>query len=56
MEATVESVASKRARLKARQGVKVIGLTELDVVDADSGVSVKRHRGFVRFYLFIIYF
>ncbi|XP_059451702.1 2-methylpropanoate--CoA ligase CCL4-like [Corylus avellana] len=34
--------ASERARLKARQGVKVIGLTELDVVDANSGASVKR--------------
>ncbi|XP_059451492.1 2-methylpropanoate--CoA ligase CCL4-like [Corylus avellana] len=34
--------ASERARLKARQGVKAIGLTELDVVDSDSGASVKR--------------
>ncbi|XP_062150439.1 2-methylpropanoate--CoA ligase CCL4-like [Alnus glutinosa] len=34
--------ASERARLKARQGVKAIGLTEVDVVDAESGASVKR--------------
>jgi acyl-CoA synthetase (AMP-forming)/AMP-acid ligase II len=34
--------ASERARLKARQGVRAIGLTEVDVVDAESGASVKR--------------
>uniref|UniRef100_A0A5B6YWM8 Putative acyl-activating enzyme 5, peroxisomal n=1 Tax=Davidia involucrata TaxID=16924 RepID=A0A5B6YWM8_DAVIN len=34
--------ASERARLKARQGVRTIGLTEVDVVDAESGASVKR--------------
>ncbi|KAI5683848.1 hypothetical protein M9H77_05076 [Catharanthus roseus] len=34
--------ASERARLKARQGVRVLGLTEVDVVDPATGVSVKR--------------
>ncbi|GMY24549.1 probable acyl-activating enzyme 6 [Fagus crenata] len=34
--------ASEKARLKARQGVKIIGMSEVDVVDAESGVSVKR--------------
>ncbi|KAB1211104.1 putative acyl-activating enzyme 5, peroxisomal [Morella rubra] len=34
--------ATERARLKARQGVKFLGLTEVDVVDAGSGASVKR--------------
>ncbi|KAM4131726.1 hypothetical protein ACJW30_01G197100 [Castanea mollissima] len=34
--------ASERAKLKSRQGVKIIGMTEVDVVDAESGASVKR--------------
>ncbi|GAB4836138.1 2-methylpropanoate--CoA ligase ccl4 [Ancistrocladus abbreviatus] len=34
--------ASERARLKARQGVRTIGLTAVDVVDPNSGKSVKR--------------
>ncbi|KAM7523918.1 hypothetical protein LguiA_013820 [Lonicera macranthoides] len=34
--------ATERARMKARQGVRTIGLTEADVVDPESGVSVKR--------------
>ena len=34
--------ASERARLKARQGVRTIGMTEVDVVDTESGESVKR--------------
>ncbi|KAA8532118.1 hypothetical protein F0562_006740 [Nyssa sinensis] len=34
--------ATERARLKARQGVGTIGLTEMDVVDPESGASVKR--------------
>ncbi|KDP31601.1 hypothetical protein JCGZ_14826 [Jatropha curcas] len=33
--------ASERARLKARQGVKIAGFTEIDVVDS-TGASVKR--------------
>ncbi|KAF2297264.1 hypothetical protein GH714_020257 [Hevea brasiliensis] len=34
--------ASERARLKARQGVKIAGFTEIDVVDPKTGASVKR--------------
>ncbi|XP_016457105.2 2-methylpropanoate--CoA ligase CCL4 [Nicotiana tabacum] len=34
--------AAERARLKSRQGVRTIGMTEVDVVDPESGVSVKR--------------
>ncbi|KAG6719416.1 hypothetical protein I3842_03G004200 [Carya illinoinensis] len=34
--------ALERARLKARQGVRTVGMTEVDVVDAESGESVKR--------------
>lgn len=34
--------ATERARLKARQGVRTIGMTEVDVVDPESGLSVKR--------------
>lgn len=34
--------ATERARLKARQGVRTIGMTEADVVDPESGLSVKR--------------
>ncbi|KAK3230540.1 hypothetical protein Dsin_002421 [Dipteronia sinensis] len=33
---------SERARLKARQGVKTTGLTEVDVVDRETGKSVNR--------------
>ncbi|KAF6160831.1 hypothetical protein GIB67_036032 [Kingdonia uniflora] len=33
--------ASERAKLKARQGVRKLAMTEIDVVD-DSGASVKR--------------
>ncbi|KAL8246759.1 hypothetical protein R6Q59_007975 [Mikania micrantha] len=34
--------ATERARLKARQGVRTVGFTEMDVVDPESGVSVTR--------------
>lgn len=34
--------AAEKARLKARQGVKTTALTEVDVLDPKSGVSVKR--------------
>ncbi|XP_028800553.1 probable acyl-activating enzyme 6 [Neltuma alba] len=34
--------ATERARLKARQSVRTIGLAEMDVMDPDSGKSVKR--------------
>ncbi|KAJ7964369.1 CoA ligase [Quillaja saponaria] len=34
--------ATERARLKSRQGVRTIGMTEVDVVDPESGLSVKR--------------
>lgn len=34
--------ATERARLKARQGVRTIAMTQVDVVDPKSGVSVKR--------------
>ncbi|KAJ8759550.1 hypothetical protein K2173_007174 [Erythroxylum novogranatense] len=34
--------ANERARLKSRQGVKLAGFTEIDVVDPRSGESVKR--------------
>ncbi|KAJ6291701.1 hypothetical protein OIU76_023730 [Salix suchowensis] len=34
--------ASERARLKSRQGVKIVGFTGVDVVDPKSGKSVKR--------------
>ncbi|KAK9106340.1 hypothetical protein Syun_022351 [Stephania yunnanensis] len=33
---------NERARLKARQGVRTIGMTEIDVVDPGSGASVAR--------------
>ncbi|KAL9279654.1 putative AMP-dependent synthetase/ligase, AMP-binding enzyme domain-containing protein [Arabidopsis thaliana] len=35
--------ASDRARLKARQGVRTVGFTEIDVVDPESGLSVERN-------------
>ncbi|XP_058090314.1 2-methylpropanoate--CoA ligase CCL4-like [Magnolia sinica] len=34
--------ATERARLKARQGVRTLCMTEIDVVDAESGSSVTR--------------
>ncbi|KAI3921113.1 hypothetical protein MKX01_036092 [Papaver californicum] len=34
--------ATERARLKARQGVRTIGMTEIDVLDPDSGLRVKQ--------------
>lgn len=34
--------ATERARLKSRQGVKIVGFTEIDVVNGASGKSVKR--------------
>ncbi|KAL6995947.1 2-methylpropanoate--CoA ligase ccl4 [Sarracenia purpurea var. burkii] len=34
--------ASERARMKARQGVRTLCMTELDVLDAESGTSVNR--------------
>ncbi|KAK9283969.1 hypothetical protein L1049_012227 [Liquidambar formosana] len=33
--------AAERARLKARQGVRTVGMSQVDVVDPESGVSVK---------------
>ncbi|KAI5336272.1 hypothetical protein L3X38_015539 [Prunus dulcis] len=33
---------TEKAKLKARQGVRTIGMTEVDVVDPDSGSPVKR--------------
>ncbi|CAF1697591.1 probable acyl-activating enzyme 5, peroxisomal [Brassica napus] len=35
--------ASERARLKARQGVRTVGFTEIDVVDPETGRSVERN-------------
>nr|XP_004231632.1 probable acyl-activating enzyme 6 [Solanum lycopersicum] len=34
--------ANERARLKSRQGVRTVGMAEVDVVDPESGVSVQR--------------
>lgn len=34
--------ANEKARLKSRQGVRSVGMAEVDVVDPESGVSVKR--------------
>lgn len=34
--------ATERARLKARQGVRKVGVTEVDVVETETGRSVKR--------------
>ncbi|XP_057809311.1 2-methylpropanoate--CoA ligase CCL4-like [Salvia miltiorrhiza] len=34
--------ATERARLKARQGVRTPAMTEIDVIDAETGKSVKR--------------
>ncbi|GKV20354.1 hypothetical protein SLEP1_g30492 [Rubroshorea leprosula] len=34
--------ATEQARLKSRQGVRTLGMTEVDVVDPESGLSVKR--------------
>ncbi|PRQ45194.1 putative 4-coumarate--CoA ligase [Rosa chinensis] len=34
---------TEKARLKARQGVRTVGMTDADVVDPDSGMSVKRN-------------
>ncbi|TMW90583.1 hypothetical protein EJD97_015508 [Solanum chilense] len=34
--------ANVKAKLKSRQGIKSLGMTEVDVVDPESGVSVKR--------------
>jgi len=34
--------ATERARLKARQGVRTVATTEIDVVDMETGASVKR--------------
>ncbi|KAI3982903.1 hypothetical protein MKX01_010386 [Papaver californicum] len=34
--------ATERARLKARQGVRTTGMTQIDVLDPDSGLSVKQ--------------
>lgn len=34
--------ATEKARLKARQGVRTIGMTKVDVVNKETGVSVKR--------------
>ncbi|EEF40552.1 AMP dependent ligase, putative, partial [Ricinus communis] len=33
---------NERARLRARQGVKIAGFTEMDVIDPKTGLSVKR--------------
>ncbi|CAI9118349.1 OLC1v1019908C1 [Oldenlandia corymbosa var. corymbosa] len=34
--------APERARLKARQGVRTIGMSEVDVVEPETGITVKR--------------
>ncbi|KAF5189546.1 Coa ligase [Thalictrum thalictroides] len=34
--------ATERARLKARQGVRTVGMAEMDVIDNETGLSVKR--------------
>ena len=34
--------ATERARLKSRQGVRTIGMAAMDVIDPETGVSVKR--------------
>ncbi|XP_027079489.1 probable CoA ligase CCL11 [Coffea arabica] len=34
--------ATERAKLKARQGVRTLGMTEVDVVEPETGVSVKK--------------
>ncbi|XP_023767435.1 2-methylpropanoate--CoA ligase CCL4 [Lactuca sativa] len=34
--------ATERARLKARQGVRTVGMTAVDIVDPESGLSVAR--------------
>ncbi|XP_027075362.2 2-methylpropanoate--CoA ligase CCL4-like [Coffea arabica] len=34
--------ATERARLKARQGVRTLGMAEIDVIEPETGVSVKR--------------
>ncbi|KAG9154696.1 hypothetical protein Leryth_019038 [Lithospermum erythrorhizon] len=34
--------ASEKARLKARQGVRTLGMAQVDVVEPESGLSVKR--------------
>lgn len=34
--------ATEISRLKARQGVRTVGMTEVDVIDPESGMSVKR--------------
>ncbi|VFR02549.1 unnamed protein product [Cuscuta campestris] len=34
--------AEKRAKMKSRQGVRTLGMTEVEVVDPDSGIRVKR--------------
>ncbi|KAL5558523.1 hypothetical protein UlMin_034734 [Ulmus minor] len=34
--------ATEKARMKARQGVATVGLTKVDVIDPESGLSVKR--------------
>ncbi|KAM5558365.1 putative acyl-activating enzyme 6 [Rosa sericea] len=34
---------TEKARLKARQGVRTVGMTDADVVDPDTGLSVKRN-------------
>ncbi|PSS00358.1 Acyl-activating enzyme 5, peroxisomal like [Actinidia chinensis var. chinensis] len=35
--------AAERARLKARQGVRTVLMTEIDVIDPESGIPVKRN-------------
>ncbi|XP_027368473.1 probable acyl-activating enzyme 6 [Abrus precatorius] len=37
-----EFPVTERARLKARQGVRTVAMTEVDVVDSKTGVSVRR--------------
>lgn len=34
---------SERASLKSRQGVRMVGFTEVDVVDPDTGISIERN-------------
>lgn len=34
---------SERAQLKSRQGVRMVGFTEVDVVDFETGISIERN-------------
>ncbi|KAJ6744661.1 ACYL-ACTIVATING ENZYME [Salix purpurea] len=45
--------ATVRARLKSRQGVPIVGFTEMDVVDPNTGKSVEREMGYHLVKLFL---